>query len=120
MKTEMQERCSSWIWHSKLSIDSLDIRILGRIVGVHSTEQFVGIKFGAFDPGIRKSHQHRLSAGGIFCYGDEEQVVFFISHLLQYCSEVYAYETDHEGCFRSCLILTFISLLCNVILAAEA
>ena len=63
------------------------MRILGRIVGVHSTEQFVGIKFvgikfGAFDPGIRKSHQHRLSAGGIFCYGDEEQVVFFISHLL--------------------------------------
>lgn len=82
MKTETQERCSSWIWHSKLSIDSLDMRILGRIVGVHSTEQFVGIKFGAFDPGIRKSHQHRLSAGGIFCYGDEEQVVFFISHLL--------------------------------------
>ena len=49
MKTETQERCSSWIWHSKLSIDSLDMRILGRIVGVHSTEQFVGIKFGAFD-----------------------------------------------------------------------
>ena len=29
-----------------------DMRILGRIVGVRSTEQFVGIKFGAFDPGI--------------------------------------------------------------------
>ena len=25
-----------------------------------------------------------------------------------YCSEVYAYETDHEGCSRSCLILNFV------------
>ena len=28
------------------------MRILGRIVGVRSTEQSVGIKVGAFDPGI--------------------------------------------------------------------
>ena len=36
----------------KVGCQSHDMRILGRIVGVRSTEQSVGIKSGAFDPDI--------------------------------------------------------------------
>ena len=35
-----------------------DMRIAGRIVGVHSTEQSVGIKSGAFDPDIILTLNH--------------------------------------------------------------
>ena len=36
----------------KVGCKSHDMRIIGRIVGVHSTEQSAGIIVGAFDPNI--------------------------------------------------------------------
>ena len=36
----------------KVGWQSHDMRIIGRIVGVHSTEQSAGIIVGAFDPNI--------------------------------------------------------------------
>ncbi len=56
----------------KVGCQSHDMRILGRIVGVRSTEQSAGIKIGGFCPDIIADYLSKPGAGLVYGNRDRE------------------------------------------------